>query len=169
MMKKILIWLEDKPEDLADLIAKTKKKFDEVIIRRFPMGIKNALEEIKKDPKARICGIVIDVMLPNVEDLEGVGLRHIKIPGGFDTGILFMKHFLLKDQKWKRIPMCIFTVIDDHRVNELIDKDIDIKNLLSENTWQIQTIEKFITGWEEKFLTWLDKLLEENEEITNGK
>ena len=156
MKKNVLLWLEDKPEEIADLINEAKNKFDEVYIRRTPMGIKRKLEANQgtEEKDVHICGIVVDVMLSHITDLEDVGLKSIKTPGGFDAGFLFLKHIILKNPQWKKIPICIFTQIGDSIVADWLREN------LKEGEMECGiVIEKFIGNWKEEFSAWIDNIL----------
>jgi len=156
--KNILLWLEDKPEEIADLISEVQGKVDEVEIRRKPIGIKTAFDELTSSTKdnVNICGMVIDIMLDHVNDLEGVGLGHIKTPGGFEAGLAFIKHYVLKKPLWKTIPLCVFTMIEDDRVTELLqNSNVDIA--------KVKVIEKYTGKWEEDLLKWVETLVDKEE------
>jgi len=155
-MKKQLIWLEDKPEELADLLPQVRGIIDEVEVRSKPLGIKRLLDKNKNKPSVHICGIVIDIMLTNVQNLDDIGIDNIKTPGGFDAGLAFMKHYLLKNPEWQTLPMCIFTVIEDDRVKELIKQHQTLQTMFEDGKSRI--IEKFVGDWEGKFLRWVESI-----------
>ena len=149
-MKKILLWLEDRPTEIVDLIQKAEEKFDTVYVRRNPISIKKKLEELGGQKDVRICGIVIDIMIPHIENFGAMGKPYIKTPGGYDAGLEFVRHILLEDETWKKIPICFLTNIMEHRVQELVER------------YQLPSaliIEKHIGRWEKSLLDWFDTIL----------
>lgn len=156
MTQNILLWLEDRPEEISDEMTKMKDidDVDDIIVRRTPMGIKNYLEENSKENDFKILGIIIDVMLSNVNSLESIGLGYVKTPGGFDAGIAFLKYFLWKNEDYRNYPICILSHIKNQRVVDLLETQ---KN--EDGIENIKIVEKYGSNWEVELKEWCKNLI----------
>jgi hypothetical protein len=148
-----LLWLEDRPEDITALINSAKQKFDQVIVRRNLQPVKDDLEKYTKDAsEISVCGIVIDVMLEHVKSLGSVGFENVKTPGGFTAGLEFIKYVITS--KFPGIPICLLTIIDEHRAKELF------KGKVGPDT-EIKVVEKFSGNWQEQMEKWFDTIIKQ--------
>ncbi|MBW2737871.1 MAG: hypothetical protein JRE64_03270 [Deltaproteobacteria bacterium] len=148
-----LLWLDDRPEDITTLIKSAKKKFDQVIVRRNLQPLQDDLEKYTKDAtEISVCGIVIDVMLEHVKNLGSVGLENVKTPGGFTVGLEFIKYII--SSKFPDIPICLLTIIDDHRAKELFKEKVDPDS-------EIKVVEKFSGNWQEQMEKWFDTIIKQ--------
>ena len=148
-----LLWLEDRPEDITDLINSAKQKFDQVIVRRNLQPLQDDLEKYtKEDSEISVCGIVIDVMLEHIKGLGSVGFENVKTPGGFTAGLEFIKHIIWP--KFPDIPICLLTIIDDHRAKELVQGEVGPDT-------EIKVVEKFSGNWQEQMEKWFDTIIKQ--------
>ena len=142
MAKNKILWLEDEPETIVDLIDFCEKQGFEVdVISNLP-GFADTL----KESSANIALIILDIMIFGINDLSVIGKPQILTEDGYEAGWRILEYFLRpKDSFYKDIPVLIVSV------KLLTKRQKDLVKRLSIRDKPIEYVEKNASGWREDF------------------
>ena len=152
MTNKKVVWLEDVPSTLGDLVEYCRKKGYEIIIENSIAGFAQTL----KDYKGNIALIVLDIMIMGTYDLGDIGYKDIKTEGGYETGFQILEHFLrVEDSPYKYIAVLILSIRPlKEEYETLIDK--------LRKYAPIEYVEKHVGDWQTVFKEKFDQLVKQN-------
>jgi len=147
-MSKTILWVEDRPENVASLLMKTKDIGYNVIRVVMPHRILQVLESQKID------AIILNTYILCIKSLKGFGKQGIPTVQGLEAGWAITENFLrTDDSKYRNIPILLLSTLSIDEKYSLLLKDISLKGGAS-----IKCIEKGEKDWENKVLRWLDNL-----------
>jgi len=147
-MSKTILWVEDRPENVASLLMKTKDIGYNVIRVVMPHRILQVLESQKID------AIILNTYILCIKSLKGFGKQGIPTVQGLEAGWAITENFLrTDDSKYRNIPILLLSTLSIDQKHSLLLKDISSKGGAS-----IKCIEKGEKDWENKVLRWLDNL-----------
>lgn len=148
--KNSIIWLEDNPEDdLIDIMDYIGERYT----LRLAGGLVDLRNEIdnSKECNENIKGIILDMMIHGLHDLEAFDRSDISWLIGSRVGELVLKYvFRNKDKQWEylnAIPILILSVKSDILHNEFIEygDNISVIQKYDDNHW-IEDVKKWITN-----------------------
>lgn len=154
MTNSLLFWLEDRQETISNAKQIVKKLGFQPII--FPVfdDFAAELESYKKQNRlSEITGIIIDVMLYGVEDLEPVVQEHYPTDGGMEAGLVIVEHYLrVLERGFNNLPILVFSA---RLLNSDAKKNLEIIN--EKGGAKIKYLEK-TPGWENELNRWLNSI-----------
>ncbi len=149
-MSQVIVWIEDRPDDVKYLIAEAEKDGYTVLTVAMPHRIRAALEENQNN----LAAIVVDVMLYGVHDLKGFGKDGIPTDMGLEAGWTIIEHYLrTPDSLYRNLPIL---VLSTRRIDT--KQESLLKTIQQKGGGTIEYIEKREHGWQKRFSNWLNKL-----------
>jgi len=130
----MILWVDD--DTLSTLDSFIEDISDEgwdIILAQDP----DEMWDILKEPEKPINGIIMDIMMPTGKSID---------PGESKMGImsgLVLLDMLKMDEKYKNIPILIFTIVDELEVNQFADEH-NIPLLIKQNIYQEDLIEELV-------------------------
>lgn len=91
--EKVIVFLEDRPDSILDLIASSNDKGFHVEVFSTPHSLASYLH----DHKNRIALIVVDIMLHGISNLESIGIEGVDTENGYLAGWAIIDHLLRPD------------------------------------------------------------------------
>jgi len=147
----VILWIDDNQTTTSTQIEEAKRLGFKVEVRYMPTAIKQVLET------KPVHGIVVDVMLYGVNNLESIGIAHSDTNGGKNAGwVLLEKLIWAKESPYRQIPTVILSArpYDDYQQSQLKGVcqrcEIDQLNAIY--------VEKGSREWQKKLSAWLKKL-----------
>ena len=148
-MSKTILWVEDRPENVASLLMKTKGIGYDVIRVVMPHRMLQVLESHEN-----IDAIILNTYILCIKSLKGFGKYGIPTVQGLEAGWAITENFLrTEDSKYRNIPILLLSTLSIDQKHSLLLEDISSKGGAS-----IKCIEKGEKNWEVKVLRWLDNL-----------
>lgn len=92
-MPNVILWLEDRPESVVELLVFCEENGLEVELVPTALAMHDVLQERAEE----IGVIVVDIMLYQVMNLEDIGLTDSPTDGGYDAGWVVIERFLRPD------------------------------------------------------------------------
>lgn len=149
-MPKVIVWIEDKPDDVKHLIAEAKNNDYIVIVAAMPHRIREILEKNQDN----LAAIVVDVMLYGVYDLKGLGKVGIPTDMGLEAGWAIIELFLRTiDSPYRDVPILVLSTRKIDTKQESL-----LATIQQKGGGTIEYIEKRELGWQKRFSNWLNKL-----------
>jgi len=142
MSKNKILWLEDEPDTIEDLIDFCEKPgFKVDVVNQLPR-----FADTLKESSPNIALIILDIMIFGIGDLSVIGKPQILTNDGYDAGWRILEFFLrTKDSPYKDIPVLIVSV------KSLTKKQKGLIEKLSMRGKPIEYVEKNTAGWRKDF------------------
>ncbi len=155
--KKTLLWLEDSPRAIEELIDHARED------THFSVELVSQLynfAEILEDKSYNIKGIVLDIVMYRVYDLTDLNIKGISTDMGFEAGWRVLEHYLrAPDSPFKNIPVLIFSV------RSRKEKDIELLKRLNKQAGapiefigKRESMDPYSENWNQKFKDWIKKI-----------
>ena len=125
-MKKIIIWVEERPDTVSNQLLFCKEEGFNVKRVATP----HRLAEVLKEEKENVALIIMDIMLFPIISLESIGIADSFTDDGFKAGWVIIDRFLRPEEssgmsdEYKDIPILVLTTqrlyeSDSNRLNVL--------------------------------------------------
>jgi CheY-like chemotaxis protein len=149
-MSQVILWIEDRPDDVKHLIAEAKNNGYTVVTVAMPHRIRADLEENQNN----LAAIVVDVMLYGVHDLKGFGKEGIPTDMGLEAGWAIIEHYLrTPDSLYWNLPILVLSTRKIDTKQEIL-----LDTIQQKGGGTIEYIEKREFGWQKRFSNWLNNL-----------
>jgi len=147
----VILWIEDNPATTSTQMEEARTLGFKVEVRYMPAAIQQVLET------KPVHGIVVDVMLYGVSNLESIRIAHSDTNGGKDAGwVLLEKLIWAKESPYRQIPTFILSArpYDDYQQSQLkgVCQRCEMDQL------NVIYVEKGEREWQKKFSDWLTQL-----------
>ncbi len=149
-MSKVIVWIEDRPDDVKHLIAEAKNNGYTVVTAAMPHRVREILEKNRDN----LAAIVVDVMLYGVYDLKALGTVGIPTDIGLEAGWAIIQHYLrTTDSPYRDLPILVLSTRKIDTKQEAL-----LETIRQKGGGTIEYIEKREHGWQKRFSSWLNKL-----------
>ena len=147
----VILWIEDNPATTSTQMEEARTLGFKVEVRYMPAAIQQVLET------KPVHGIVVDIMLYGVNNLDNIKIAYSDTNGGKDAGwVLLEKLIWAKESPYRQIPTVILSArpYDDYQQSQLkgVCQRCEI------NQHNIIYVEKGEKEWQKKFSDWLTRL-----------
>ena len=146
---RTLLWLEDVTETVPEQIIHARRMgLDVCTVANLPR-FANRLYE------GGVCGIVLDIMIIGMNDLNVVDMD-VSTDGGYEAGWVLLEHYLRSPDGPAAIQNIPVIVLSSRALSAEYKAKLD--NINKGKPQAVEYIEKGEEEWEEKFYDWLKNL-----------
>jgi len=161
MEDKVILWIEDSPETVADIEAYCVDLGFEVIMRSTAAEILDSLKQHGKSIKL----IIQDILLYGVRNLKSIRIDNSDTDGGYDAGWVIIEKLLRPedgDESYAKIPILIlssrpFSGQDIRRLDS-IKRSSEAKGLPPIDYYEKSGFGPDGKSWDEAFQEYIEEL-----------